>query len=669
MSDVFISHAHETLVRAKAVADALRADGFDVWYDEDLPAHRAFSEVIEERLRAAKAVIVIWSAEATKSQWVRAEADTARKAGTLIQLRVDGSELPLPFSQVQCVDLAGWSGDIAAPGWRKVIASVEELLGRKAASEPESAKRDVRAKPPVPLWISLAAVAAGAMLLAAGIAFWTTRSSTAVAVQTPAVATVRVSIPPFDAAGQSAESRNLADTLTNQIGDALSANQVAVALPSAGVTKSRLLLSGTVRDTEQKTITVRVRLDDVVQGTTLWSRSFQGPAAAEDVLRVQVAGRSAYEVITAASPTLNPVRNQPGLLASVLELIDASADQWGSARSVVLARDLVSHSAQIAFSHVLLAQTLYSYAKYNLPPQSQAPFIDETNREAAVALKLDPASGIVEPVLAAMTPFSDWGRRENYYLKAIGTGLPDPRRFITGRYCFSLLMSGRNQDALGEARSAAAVEPFGSGARDCLAFALLATGQRQEASTLMNELMHEWPDNVGVWADALLIGLASEPVNNELLQACLDSPIKSHVPEPYYALWQRVVRSLNASPTERNVTAQIVVTAADHRSFSMPEAVGALTRLGHVDDAFSVARRIVALNIHRPYAFDPVDTTFLFAPGGEALRQDRRFMALAAQLDLVDYWRRSGHWPDFCSEPGLPYDCKIEASKSAGAAH
>jgi adenylate cyclase len=106
VADVFISYARETEITAKKVADALRAGGFSVWYDEDLPAHRAFSEVIEERLREAKAAIVIWSAEAAKSQWVRAEANAAREAGTIVQLRVDKTELPLPFREIQCVDLS-----------------------------------------------------------------------------------------------------------------------------------------------------------------------------------------------------------------------------------------------------------------------------------------------------------------------------------------------------------------------------------------------------------------------------------------------------------------------------------------------------------------------------------------------------------------------------------
>ena len=129
MTDVFISYARSTAHEAQRAAEALRAQGYQVWRDDELPAHRAYSDVIEERLRAAKAVVVLWSADAVKSQWVRAEADLAREAGTLVQLNLDGSILPLPFNQIQCAEMAGWSGDIAAAGWRKVVASVAALIG------------------------------------------------------------------------------------------------------------------------------------------------------------------------------------------------------------------------------------------------------------------------------------------------------------------------------------------------------------------------------------------------------------------------------------------------------------------------------------------------------------------------------------------------------------
>ena len=129
MSDIFVSYARSTERQAHAVAEALRTLGYAVWRDDELPAHRSYSEVIEERLRSAKAVVVVWSADAAKSQWVRAEADVAREAGTLVQISVDATKPPMPFNQIQCADLDGWSGDTSAAGWHKVAASVASLVG------------------------------------------------------------------------------------------------------------------------------------------------------------------------------------------------------------------------------------------------------------------------------------------------------------------------------------------------------------------------------------------------------------------------------------------------------------------------------------------------------------------------------------------------------------
>jgi len=127
MAEIFISYARSEEPRAVRVAEVLRSAGYRVWRDDELPAHRAYVEVIEERLKSANAVVVLWSAEAAKSEWVRAEADTARHLGTLIQATIDGGIPPLPFNQIQCADLNGWDGDTDAPGWRKLLASVQAL--------------------------------------------------------------------------------------------------------------------------------------------------------------------------------------------------------------------------------------------------------------------------------------------------------------------------------------------------------------------------------------------------------------------------------------------------------------------------------------------------------------------------------------------------------------
>ena len=128
MSEIFISYARSTAAKAQQIAEALRGLGYSVWRDDELPAHRSYAEVIEERLEAAKAVVVVWSAEAVKSEWVQSEADRARMGRKLVQLSVDGARLPMPFDRIQCADLAGWSGDAGAPGWRKVAGSIAELV-------------------------------------------------------------------------------------------------------------------------------------------------------------------------------------------------------------------------------------------------------------------------------------------------------------------------------------------------------------------------------------------------------------------------------------------------------------------------------------------------------------------------------------------------------------
>jgi adenylate cyclase len=128
MSDVFVSYARSDEPQAKRVTDALREQRYQVWWDDELPAHRSYADVIEERLKSAGAVVVLWSAEASKSQWVRAEADAARSVGRLVQARLDSTIPPIPFNQIQCADLSGWEGE-DSPGWRKLIASVAALVG------------------------------------------------------------------------------------------------------------------------------------------------------------------------------------------------------------------------------------------------------------------------------------------------------------------------------------------------------------------------------------------------------------------------------------------------------------------------------------------------------------------------------------------------------------
>jgi adenylate cyclase len=137
MSDIFVSYARPDEAQADRIAEELRAEGYRVWREDELPAHRAYAEVIQERLKLAKAVVALWSDTAAQSQWVRAEADEARSTGKLVQATLDGTIPPIPFNQVQCANLHDWEGDKNAAGWRKLVASVEALTGGSASMAPQ----------------------------------------------------------------------------------------------------------------------------------------------------------------------------------------------------------------------------------------------------------------------------------------------------------------------------------------------------------------------------------------------------------------------------------------------------------------------------------------------------------------------------------------------------
>jgi hypothetical protein len=83
---------------------------------------------------------------------------------------------------------------------------------------------------------------------------------------------------------------------------------------------------------------------------------------------------------------------------------------------------------------------------------------------------------------------------------------------------------------------------------------------------------------------------------------------------------------------------------------------------GREDELFEIL-----LEGRQPYDADDL-LEVLYRPAFRKFHHDPRFMRVAGRLGLVDYWRSSGNWPDFCFDPDLPYDCKREAATIAGAA-
>lgn len=149
--DVFISYSRADVDVVRRIAEAVAREGFSVWWDADLPPHRAYGDVITEEIGGAKAAIVVWSKTAAASEWVRAEADVARNQKKLIQTSIDGAMPPMPFNQIQFASLEDWQGEPDHPGWRKVRASLSILCGAQDAGEMQTAApRSPAGSPPSP---------------------------------------------------------------------------------------------------------------------------------------------------------------------------------------------------------------------------------------------------------------------------------------------------------------------------------------------------------------------------------------------------------------------------------------------------------------------------------------------------------------------------------------
>lgn len=91
-SDIFISYVSSDREKARELAEDLEAHGYSIWWDRHLLAGESFAIKIDEALRTAKAVIVLWSPEAVSSRWVLGEAETAAGEEKLIPLLLDGTE-------------------------------------------------------------------------------------------------------------------------------------------------------------------------------------------------------------------------------------------------------------------------------------------------------------------------------------------------------------------------------------------------------------------------------------------------------------------------------------------------------------------------------------------------------------------------------------------------
>lgn len=132
-TDVFLSYSRVDRAAAKHIADCFGAEGINVWWDAALQSGQTFDEVIENRLREAKAVVVLWSPRSVASRWVRAEATLADRQNKLVPAIIETCDRPIAFELTHTADLSEWSGDTSDINWRSFVDDVRRLVDHEAA--------------------------------------------------------------------------------------------------------------------------------------------------------------------------------------------------------------------------------------------------------------------------------------------------------------------------------------------------------------------------------------------------------------------------------------------------------------------------------------------------------------------------------------------------------
>jgi len=129
-TDIFVSYKAEDRSRLRPLVTALEAEGFTVWWDTHIGGGAHWREDIEQHLEAAKCVIVAWSKRSVgpAGDFVRDEANHARKRGAYLPICIDPVEPPLGFGEVQAIALKRWRGNRGDPRFLAIADAVRHLI-------------------------------------------------------------------------------------------------------------------------------------------------------------------------------------------------------------------------------------------------------------------------------------------------------------------------------------------------------------------------------------------------------------------------------------------------------------------------------------------------------------------------------------------------------------
>jgi adenylate cyclase len=129
MAKVFLSYSRDDVDCVRQMAELLAEAGHQVWWDQHIQGGSRFSTAIDQALKDAEAVVVIWSPKSVQSAWVQDEAAEGRDSGRLVPVIIGETKPPLGFRQFQSIDLSGWNGGKPPAQFAALFDAIAQLGG------------------------------------------------------------------------------------------------------------------------------------------------------------------------------------------------------------------------------------------------------------------------------------------------------------------------------------------------------------------------------------------------------------------------------------------------------------------------------------------------------------------------------------------------------------
>lgn len=106
---VFISYSHRDRKTAERVAETIRNEGYDAWWDEDIPPGANWAEETAEALNRSQAIVILISPDFMESDYAQKEINFAL-SGEKFNRRVipvllkPTAQLPWIFNRLNVID-------------------------------------------------------------------------------------------------------------------------------------------------------------------------------------------------------------------------------------------------------------------------------------------------------------------------------------------------------------------------------------------------------------------------------------------------------------------------------------------------------------------------------------------------------------------------------------